>query len=120
MDCLFCKIIKKELPSKILYEDDLVIVIMDLYPEVDGHTLVIPKKHYEDLQVLPDEVLLHINSVAKDMTNKLLTKLDLKSLTWIINYGQRQAIKHYHLHLLPNYGKNLASISIDEIYEKLQ
>ena len=46
-DCLFCKIIKKEIPSFILYEDDDLIVILDAYPDADGHTLIIPRKHYK-------------------------------------------------------------------------
>ena len=48
MDCIFCKIINKEIPSKVLYEDDLVLVIMDVNPVSDGHVLILPKKHYED------------------------------------------------------------------------
>ena len=51
MDCLFCKMIKGEVPCKKIYEDDLVIGILDLYPDSDGHTLIIPKEHYEDLTV---------------------------------------------------------------------
>ena len=46
MDCLFCKMIKGEVPCKKIYEDDLVIGILDLYPDSDGHTLIIPKTHY--------------------------------------------------------------------------
>ena len=120
MDCLFCKIIKKEIPAKVLYEDDKVLVIMDAFPEVDGHSLIIPKKHFSDLFELPDELLLHINKVGKIMTTKLLKNLSETSMTWSINYGDRQAIKHYHLHLLPNYGRNKGKEKIDKIFEKLQ
>ena len=48
MDCIFCKIINGEIPSKRVYEDDKVIAILDVNPVVDGHTLVIPKKHIKD------------------------------------------------------------------------
>ena len=57
MDCLFCKIVNGEIPSKKIYEDDLVIGILDINPNGEGHTLVIPKKHYTDYKELPDELL---------------------------------------------------------------
>ena len=120
MNCLFCKIINKDVPSKIVYEDDIVMVIMDIYPSVDGHVLVIPKKHYTDIFELDDDTLLHINKIAKDITNLLLKKLNETSMTWSVNYGDRQEIKHYHLHLLPNYGKNKAKKDIEKIYELLK
>ena len=120
MDCLFCKIIKKEVPAKILYEDEKVIVIMDAFPTVDGHTLIIPKKHFIDFLELTDEELIHINKIAKEIGELLLKKLNAKSLTLSVNYGERQEIKHYHLHLLPDYRKNKASKDIQKIYEILR
>ena len=65
MDCLFCKMIKGEIPCKKIYEDDLVIGILDLYPVSDWNTLIIPKTHYEDLTKIPDDLLIHINDVVK-------------------------------------------------------
>ena len=103
MDCLFCKIINKEMDATILYEDDLVMVIMDAFPDVDGHCLILPKKHYNDFKEIPDDVLLHINKVAQKYTDILMTKLHKKALTLLVNYGDAQKVKHYHLHLLPNY-----------------
>ncbi len=103
MDCLFCKIINREIPADIIYEDDVVIVIMDAYPDVDGHLLVIPKTHYADFQHVPDDVLLHINKVAKKMVPMLMEKLHKDALTMLVNYGEDQKIKHYHLHLLPEF-----------------
>ena len=103
MDCLFCKIINKEMDATILYEDDLVMVIMDACPDVDGHSLILPKKHYNDFKEIPADVLLHINKVAQQYTDILMTKLHKKALTLLVNYGDDQKIKHYHLHLLPNF-----------------
>ena len=103
MDCLFCKIIHKEVEATILYEDDLVMVIMDAFPDVDGHLLILPKKHYSDFKEVPDEVLLHINKVAQKYTDILMQKLNKKALTLLVNYGDAQQVKHYHLHLLPNF-----------------
>ena len=65
MDCIFCKIIDGEIPSKKVYEDELVIVIMDVNPDSNGHMLVIPKKHYVDFKELDTSILIHINDIAK-------------------------------------------------------
>ena len=70
MDCLFCKIVKGDVPSYKLYEDEKVLVIMDAYPNVDGHTLVIPKEHYDTLMDIPDDLLIHINKIAKKYVNQ--------------------------------------------------
>ncbi len=106
MDCIFCKIINKELESLILYEDDIIIILLDAYPDSDGHTLIIPKKHYTDFKELPDEIILHINKYTKIYTDILMEKLNKKSITILNNYGDSQVIKHYHLHLIPNFKTN--------------
>ena len=102
MDCIFCKIAKKELASNVLYEDNEVIVIMDISPTVDGHTLIIPKKHYTDYTELDTNILNHIFEVAKKISPILMEKLNTKSITFLINYGDDQKVKHFHLHLLPD------------------
>ena len=111
MDCIFCKIVNGELPSKVLYEDDLVMVIMDVNPIRDGHTLVIPKKHFTDFVELDEDTTKHIFNVAKQMTKLLMDKLNAKSVTLLINYGEDQKVKHYHLHLLPDFGTTDISLS---------
>ena len=118
MDCLFCKIIKGEVPSYKLYEDDEVIVIMDAYPNVDGHTLIIPKKHYDTFMDIPDDLVLHINNIAKKYTKIIMEKLNAKELSVMVNYGNSQKIKHYHMHLLPNNGLK-AEKDVKEIHEVL-
>lgn len=119
MECLFCKILKGEIPSYKLYEDDLVCVLLDAYPNVDGHTLIIPKVHYDSFKDLPDDLLVHINDIAKKYTNLIMERLNAKELSLHVNYGNSQKIKHYHLHLLPNYGLR-AEKSPKEIYEVLK
>lgn len=119
MECLFCKIIKGEVPSYKLYEDDDVIVILDAYPNVDGHTLVIPKKHYDTLMDIPDDLVLHVNEIAKKYANHIMERLNAKELTMAVNYGNSQKIKHYHLHLLPNHGLR-AEKTPQDIYEVLK
>ena len=119
MECLFCKIVNGEVPSYKLYEDELVIVIMDAYPNVDGHTLIIPKKHYDTFMDLPDELVIHINKIAIKFTNHIMERLNVKELSIHINYGNSQKIKHYHMHLLPNFGLR-AERNVENIYEVLK
>lgn len=118
MDCIFCKIINGEIPCKKVYEDDKVIAFMDIDPTVDGHTLVVPKKHYTDYTELDDEIILHMNKVKKELTNYLMEKLNVNAMTFTMNYGDSQVVKHVHLHLLPNFlVKTKPERSIDEVYD---
>ena len=120
MDCIFCKIINGEIPCKKLYEDDKVIVFMDANPNVDGHSLIVPKRHYNDFTEMDDEIILHMHKVKKEMTKLLMDKLDVKAFTTSMNYGDSQIVKHVHLHLLPNFlVKTKPERSIDEVYEIL-
>lgn len=122
MNCIFCKIINGEIPSKKLYEDENLIVIMDANPCVDGHTLIIPKKHYTDYQELDDNITKHIFDTAKKIGPEIMQKLSASSLTLLINYGDDQKVKHFHLHLLPNFSEKKANTtkSSDEIYNILK
>ena len=119
-DCLFCKIVNKEVEAKILYEDNDIMVILDAYPDTDGHTLVIPKKHYEDIYSIADDVLLKLIKIGKDNAKMLMTKLDKSALTFLVNYGDAQVIKHFHLHLLPNYMNKEHNYSNEEMYKILK
>jgi len=118
MDCIFCKISKKLLGSKTLYEDDKVIAIMDINPVCDGHVLIIPKEHYETVFQVPDEVLCHMFNIGKQICKKLMTKLNETGLTFSINYGTKQEVKHLHLHLMPDYEK-MPTKTYEEIYQIL-
>ena len=116
-DCIFCKIIKGEIPSKKVYEDDKVIAIMDVNPKVDGHTLVIPKKHVTDYTELSNEDVLDIFNVAKYLGPSIMNKLGARALTCGVNYGDSQVVKHVHLHLLPDYTrKEKTDRDLEDIY----
>lgn len=119
-ECIFCKIIEGEIPSKKLYEDDKVIVIMDVNPVVDGHSLIIPKVHVTDFKEMTPELIAHVYSVASEITDMLMDKLGAKGLTLGVNYGETQVVKHFHMHLLPDYTIKEKSRSVDEVYEILK
>ena len=65
MDCIFCKIANGEIPCYKIYEDDYVFSFLDANPDSDGHTLIIPKKHFIDLDDIDLETLKHINNASK-------------------------------------------------------
>ena len=122
MDCIFCKIIKGEIPSKVLYEDELVKVIMDVNPTVNWHALIIPKKHYTDYLELDQDIITHIWDAAKKMGPSIMDKLKAKSLTLLVNFGDDQQVKHFHMHLLPNFGtmESKATKTSEEIFSILK
>ena len=115
---IFCKIINGEIPSKKIYEDNEVIVIMDVNPRANGHLLVIPKEHYKDLLDIKQDTLNHILEVAKEMSKLLIEKLDCKGITLEQNNGINQEVKHFHLHIIPAYDKQ-EQLEIDEIFDKI-
>ena len=112
---IFCKIIKGEIPSYTIYEDKIVKVFLDVNPSHNGHTLIIPKKHYKDLFEIDEKTLNHINKISKEVSNTLISKLNCDGITLTQNNGIAQEVKHYHLHLIPKY-KNEEKITIDEVF----
>jgi histidine triad (HIT) family protein len=115
---IFCKIINGNIPSKKLYEDEGVIVIMDVNPTSNGHCLIIPKKHYQDLFDIDNETLNHIMRVAKDIGGKLEEKLGCDGITLIQNNGISQDVKHFHFHLVPKYN-NSKKMDIDDVFHTI-
>ena len=134
MDCIFCKIISKEIPTKILYEDDDTVSFLDAFPVAKGHTLVIPKIHHAKIQDLPFDV----NQKLFDTVHKMTSKVDsLEGSTLIaIHNGKEsgQEIPHVHVHLIPRSNDDsagpvhsmfkdkveLSESEIDSIYNKLK
>ena len=81
---------------------------------------MIPKKHITDLNEIDDETLLHINEVAKRLIPVLMDKAKAEALSTRVNFGTSQAIKHYHMHLLPNFHIKSCTISQEKAYELLK
>ena len=119
MDCIFCKIISKEVPAKILYEDEYSISFLDAFPVAKGHTLVIPKKHFAQIQDMSSDM----NQKLFDTVHKMITKIDsvMGSTLVLIHNGKDsgQKIMHVHVHLIPrgidDSGDNLDSMFKNKI-----
>ena len=103
MDCIFCKIANGEIKSNKIYEDDKVFAFLDINPDSDGHTLIIPKKHFQDLDDIDEETLTQIFKVAKKIKLELENKLGCEGISLLQNNGCVQEVKHFHLHLKPFY-----------------
>ena len=101
MDCIFCKIVSKEIPTKILVETESCIGFLDAFPLAKGHALVIPKNHYEKLQDLP----INVNTEVFSTVHSLISKVDsLTGATLVAVHNGKQSgqeIPHVHVHLIP-------------------
>ena len=100
-DCIFCKIVSKEIPTKILVETESCIGFLDAFPLAKGHALVIPKRHYEKLQDLP----INVNTEVFSTVHSLISKVDsLTGATLVAVHNGKQSgqeIPHVHVHLIP-------------------
>ena len=128
-DCIFCKIIKGELPSRTIYEDDLIKIIMNINPATNGHLLVLPKEHMVNINDTTNEIINHsMNIIRENIYPLLKEKLNCKGLTVSQNNELGQEIKHYHIHLTPRYDNDLLEFNynkdmlsdLDEIFNKLK
>ena len=119
MECLFCKIIKGEIPSYKVYEDYKVLVFLDIHPDSMGHSLIIPKQHFQDLEDIDMETLCHILKIAQMMKKKLEETLHCTGISLIQNNGTAQEIKHFHLHIKPHYSNKIEVKTIEEVYALL-
>ncbi|MDO5598191.1 MULTISPECIES: histidine triad nucleotide-binding protein [Acidaminococcus] len=99
-DCVFCKIISGEIPSKRVYEDDKVIVINDLNPGAPVHVLVIPKEHTENILTASPEILVHVKKILPELVKKL--GLEEHGFRVVVNTGDwgGQSVPHLHFHIL--------------------
>ena len=118
MDCIFCKIASCEIPSYKVYEDDKVIAFLDINPDYCGHTLVVPKKHYQDIDDIPNDLLMYIFDIARKISKDLTDKLHCDGISYTQNNGSIQEVKHFHLHIKPYY-KNEPTLSVEDVYKKI-
>lgn len=104
-DCIFCKIIAGEIPATIVYEDDEVLVFMDIGPIIKGHALVVPKKHYDPVTQTPDDVLARLHAVAKRIAQAQMNGLGADGVNIMQNNGAAagQEVPHIHVHVIPRF-----------------
>ena len=106
--CIFCKIINQEIPSYTIYEDDDVVAFLDIAQVTKGHTLVLPKEHYDTFIDCPEEVVNKMMAVTKKLTADIMKKTKASGFN-ILNNGYAvagQTVMHAHFHIIPRYTEN--------------
>ena len=128
-ECIFCKIVKNEIPSKKVYEDTDVIAFLDINPANPGHTLVVPKRHAETLLDADEADLKKSIAVVKVIAQRIMSELQADGINVIQNNGRHagQLVSHFHFHVIPRFPDDKVIIThqkvhvpnMDEIQRKL-
>jgi len=107
-DCLFCKIANKEIPAKIVYEDENATGVLDVNPRSLGHSMILPKRHAGNILELPDGEIKGVFQAVKNLTALLKKKLNPDGFTIGINHGSvsGQTVEHLHIHVIPRWEKD--------------
>ena len=102
-DCIFCKIVKGEIPSTKVYEDENTLAFLDIKPVNIGHILVIPKKHFKNIYDTPDEVLSELIKISKKISIAVKKSLGADGVNVTMNNepASGQIIFHTHIHIIP-------------------
>lgn len=108
-NCIFCKIARKELDSKIIAENDYALAFLDIKPTSNGHVLIIPKKHFNFYSECENNYLIGMTLLSRDIAKKIaLSPLKPEGFNFLINEGSiaGQEVQHLHMHVMPKYNKN--------------
>ena len=97
-ECIFCKIVKSEIPAEKVYEDDNFLAIKDVNPKVKGHTLLIPKKHFRKVIDLPSTIGTEMLDALKKTTLKVMSENDSEGFNLAV---VGEDVDHAHIHILP-------------------
>ena len=103
--CVFCKIVKNEIPTDKIYEDEKFFAFLDINPVNPGHILVVPKNHYENIYSAPDEILCDIGSLVKKISIAVKQGVNADGINIIMNNNGAagQIVPHAHFHIIPRF-----------------
>jgi histidine triad (HIT) family protein len=105
VSCIFCKIVRRQSPASYVYEDERVIAVLDIWPLNEGHTLVIPKRHYKTVYEVPDEEVAHLYKVVKKVALAVKRAVGAEGISITQHNGKAagQDVFHVHVHVIPRY-----------------
>ena len=105
MDCIFCRIANGEIPSNTVYEDAYFRAILDLSPATKGHTLILPKDHFDDLFYADEATMERLLKTAQKIGAGMMKSLHCDGINVVQNNGAvaGQTVRHLHVHLIPRY-----------------
>ncbi|MFC1728029.1 HIT family protein [Nanoarchaeota archaeon] len=115
--CIFCKIIKGEIPAKKVYEDDICVAILDINPANPGHVLLLPKEHFTIMPQIPEEVIEHLAIISKQLSGAALKSFGAQGTNIFIANGAiaGQRAPHFMIHIIPRKeGDKVEGFSIPE------
>ena len=130
--CVFCKIINKEFSSYQIYEDEICLAFLDITQATFGHTLIVPKRHYQNLLDIDSDVLAHLINVTQKIALHYKKILNPDGFNILNNCNEvaGQTVNHFHIHLIPRYINdnltqmvfinNSSEICLSEVHEKLK
>ncbi|MFP3306977.1 MAG: HIT family protein [Thermocladium sp.] len=106
MSCVFCDIINGRAPGYVVYEDEDVVAILDKHPAAEGHILVMPRRHHENIYELPDDLLCKVIKATKKVALAVKESLGATGVRVLQNNGADagQVVFHIHFHVIPFYG----------------
>lgn len=132
-NCIFCQIVKKEIPAYVVGESDNFLSFLDIHPHAPGHTLLIPKNHYANFKELPPQLGEEFLSFSQETILILAKALGTENFTLGINEGKfaGQVVPHFHFHLIPRFNNdgggsihavvfNPQNISVEEVFQKIK
>jgi histidine triad (HIT) family protein len=107
-DCIFCKIVRGEIPCYKVYEDADVLAFLDLSQTTKGHTLVIPKEHFDNILYTPEDIMGKVMRAAQKIAQAEVTTLGAEGVNILTNAGTiaGQTVMHFHVHIIPRYSSN--------------
>ncbi len=110
-NCVFCQIIQKEAAASIVYEDEQVAAFLSNRPVNEGHTLVVPKKHYADIYAIPQDEAAYLFRIVKRVAEAVRDAVDAEGVRIVQNNGEAagQVVFHLHVHVIPMKPHNVGS-----------
>ncbi|WP_135829841.1 HIT family protein [Halorussus halobius] len=134
-DCIFCQIVNGDVPSRTVFEDDTAMAFLDANPLAPGHTLVVPKRHYETLEAVPEDTAAHVFGALHRLNTAVQHAVDADGANVAFNDGPAagQEVPHVHGHVIPRFEgdggnpvhavagerPNLSDDELDEIAETI-
>ena len=111
-DCIFCKLANGDIPTNTLYEHDCVRVIFDAEPAAEGHVLILPREHFDNIYELDDDTAGHVFKVAKKIATAMNKTLDMDGLNVVQNNGEAagQTVFHFHMHIIPRHNDDTVNV----------
>jgi len=130
-DCIFCRIVRKEIPATVVHENERAVIFLDIKPTNPGHLLIVPKKHFADYASTDEDALRDMAVAAKRMGRALMEALGAPGFNIAVNNGRaaNQLVDHVHMHVIPRFegdglepwhGKPYAEGEMQAVADKLK